>query len=297
MDSEQYTESPRTTAENYPLTSPPPEPGQGTDESTADNYKQEGKGSGNTAKELAREFRWVEWATVIINGGLAVIDIIALCVYSGQLNVMQGQLDQMATDSRPWIKVTGISLTTSETLAFNSGRMPLAPGESIMMFAPTKEPIARVNIRTQFHMKNVGRSVAQRVNVTAELFLTPSPPGTAITFTDPVGQEQDRFCTPQKNLKTVGPQFSRSAVFPDDDIAPLITAVGWIANGDITHRDGFDWVSPVLIGCVTYQEPKNFQTRIAYAVASLKSSDIMLGTDLNSEQIHFVRDERHEYAQ
>lgn len=48
-----------------------------------------------TAKELAREFRWVEVTSLIINGALAVIGIIALCIYHGQLTVMSRQLTEM----------------------------------------------------------------------------------------------------------------------------------------------------------------------------------------------------------
>ena len=49
----------------------------------------------STAKELAREFRWVEFAQLAVNGALAVIGIFALCIYSGQLKVMQGQLGEI----------------------------------------------------------------------------------------------------------------------------------------------------------------------------------------------------------
>lgn len=53
----------------------------------------------STARELAREFRWVEVGTFIVNGVLAIIGIIALCIYRGQLTTMQGQLGQMQTSS------------------------------------------------------------------------------------------------------------------------------------------------------------------------------------------------------
>jgi hypothetical protein len=59
------------------------------------NPKDRAKGEDETSRELAREFRWVEWAQVIINGALAVIGIMALCIYHGQLTTMQGQLTEM----------------------------------------------------------------------------------------------------------------------------------------------------------------------------------------------------------
>jgi hypothetical protein len=48
-----------------------------------------------TAKELAREFRWVEGAQLVINGVLAIVGIIALWIYHGQLTAMSGQLDEI----------------------------------------------------------------------------------------------------------------------------------------------------------------------------------------------------------
>lgn len=42
----------------------------------------------------------IEFGSLIINSSLAIIGIIALCVYHGQLTVMQGQLQQMQTSSQ-----------------------------------------------------------------------------------------------------------------------------------------------------------------------------------------------------
>jgi len=39
----------------------------------------------STAKELAREFRWVEFISIGVNVVLAIIGIIALCIYYEQL--------------------------------------------------------------------------------------------------------------------------------------------------------------------------------------------------------------------
>jgi hypothetical protein len=84
-----------------PQTQPSPQPPVAAAPSTPPEHKiphDADHGSDNqqsTAKELAREFRWVEFAQLIINGALAVIGIVALCIYSGQLNVMRGQLGEI----------------------------------------------------------------------------------------------------------------------------------------------------------------------------------------------------------
>jgi hypothetical protein len=42
-----------------------------------------------TAQEMQREFRWFEFGSLFINGALAVIGVIALCIYGGQLREMK----------------------------------------------------------------------------------------------------------------------------------------------------------------------------------------------------------------
>jgi len=54
-----------------------------------------------TARELAREFRWFEAASLFINGALAIIGVIALCIYGGQLAEMRKatQATKVAADA------------------------------------------------------------------------------------------------------------------------------------------------------------------------------------------------------
>ena len=75
-----------------PVAAAPPTPPQNK---IADDPNDDTKGDKNTAKELAREFRWMEGAQLIISGVLAVVGIVALCIYHGQLTAMQGQLAEM----------------------------------------------------------------------------------------------------------------------------------------------------------------------------------------------------------
>ncbi len=58
------------------------------DQVRADSGKRT-NGEQETAQELAREFRWVEFAQLMVNGVLAIIGVIALCIYYGQLPQMK----------------------------------------------------------------------------------------------------------------------------------------------------------------------------------------------------------------
>jgi hypothetical protein len=237
-------------------------------------------------KRQHRQQVWLTWGTWLA--------FLAAAIYAGfsrfQLDEIQKQTVIAEQQSRPWMKVTRVTLNDPETLSFNQSIM-ISPGETLTLFRPVKTPIARADIRTEFHLKNIGKSVAQEVRIISELFFVPGPSSVVA-----VEQEQERFCG-QEGPRTSGSPYSRSTVFPDDDVTALISAVGWVSKGDVTHRDGADWVAPVLIGCITYQHPRDFQTRIAYDVAGLKSHDVILGVALSSEQIRFIRDEHHEYAQ
>jgi hypothetical protein len=60
-----------------------------------DNSKRKADDAKNEADELAREFRTAEKWVIGTNVTLAVVGIIALCIYYGQLKVMQGQLGEI----------------------------------------------------------------------------------------------------------------------------------------------------------------------------------------------------------
>jgi hypothetical protein len=116
-----------------------------------------------------RDQLWLIWGTWLA--------FIAAAIYAGisryQLSEIQKQTTVAEQQSRPWIKVTEVKLNSTGTLCFND-RMILAPGETLMMYRPIINPIARADIRTEFHLKNIGRSVPQDIRIVAELFLFPT---------------------------------------------------------------------------------------------------------------------------
>ncbi len=69
-----------------------PDPGDPENRAKQGDGVSEGR---TTAKELAREFRFVEVAQLVVNGVLAVIGVVALCIYHGQLKVMRVQLGEI----------------------------------------------------------------------------------------------------------------------------------------------------------------------------------------------------------
>jgi hypothetical protein len=101
-----------------------------------------------------RKITWLEYVLAATNIALVFVGIWALTVYKGQLNVMQGQVDQMSTDSRPWIKVVEIRLDDS---------IPDAPIISFLQVPATPKAVDGMNLRVEFAIKNIGKGVAQNM--------------------------------------------------------------------------------------------------------------------------------------
>lgn len=95
---------------------PPSAPSQGE---ITPNPQNGTNGNQQTARELAREFRWVEITSLVINGALAVIGIVALCIYYGQLGVMRGQLGEIIKQFPEIQKSANAAKSAAETAAGN----------------------------------------------------------------------------------------------------------------------------------------------------------------------------------
>jgi hypothetical protein len=97
MTNENDSNSPASYPDSNPTSQPPaPEtPPTPPQHKVSDDPNKSTNNQNDTAKELAREFRWVEFAQLAVNGVLAVIGIFALCIYHGQLDVMRGQLSEI----------------------------------------------------------------------------------------------------------------------------------------------------------------------------------------------------------
>jgi len=95
MTNENDSNAPRTDREwklppQGPVSTTPPAPTQ-----VPSDPKVSTKNENETAKELAREFRWMEFAQLAVSVVLATVGIFALIIYHGQLGVMRGQLGEI----------------------------------------------------------------------------------------------------------------------------------------------------------------------------------------------------------
>lgn len=113
MNNESHGDGPARDASQNPGPNAPPQPAKPKSEITSDaNGKP--KSDPAVAAELAREFKWFEVFSLAINAVLAVVGIVAVWIYGGQLNVMRGTLAEMqrsgqTTTSQMWAAIDNIN--------------------------------------------------------------------------------------------------------------------------------------------------------------------------------------------
>jgi hypothetical protein len=83
----------------------------------------------------------------LFTGALVAVCIVTAVIFWHQLNVMQGQLDSMESEQRPWIKVDAV------------------PGPLIVYVMPTEKDGPQGDLHLHFTISNVGHSPALTVNL------------------------------------------------------------------------------------------------------------------------------------
>jgi hypothetical protein len=154
-----------------------------------------------TARELAREFRWVEVTQLIINGALAIIGIVALWIYYGQLRVMRGQLGeiikqypelQKSADAAKSAAETANATLKSSEKSFIIDQRPYVIVEGNGLHFVTYPPVADQPIEITTFLKNVGKTPAIQIVMNIHL-LTFKGKAIAGLAKKEIRQEQQRY--------------------------------------------------------------------------------------------------------
>jgi hypothetical protein len=99
MTNESDSNSPTIDPQGQPPNQPSVIPPAPLRSSLPDDGKKKPDDTKGVADELAREFRTAEKWVIGTNLVLAIIGIVALCIYHGQLEVMRGQLGEIISSS------------------------------------------------------------------------------------------------------------------------------------------------------------------------------------------------------
>jgi hypothetical protein len=122
MKTEKDSKSPIANAHDQSPPQPPVIPPAPLQSALPDNGKGKASGNENKTNELAREFRIAEKWVIGTNIVLAVIGVVALSIYNGQLRVMRGQLDEIIRQY-PELQKSADAAKTSADIAKNSFEM------------------------------------------------------------------------------------------------------------------------------------------------------------------------------
>ncbi len=126
----------------------------------------------------------------LFTGTLVFVGIVTAVIFWHQLNVMQGQLDSMESEQRPWIKIDAV------------------PGPLEVYVLPAEKDGPKGNLDLHFTISNVGRSPALSLN----LFVA----GFVVGNTTHQNPEPDRriLCDAVRNK----PAKSGTVLFPQDSV-------------------------------------------------------------------------------
>jgi hypothetical protein len=204
---------------------------------------------------INRSDRWMIWLTATI----ALTGAVSAGIFGWQLHVMQGQLDEMQADRRPWVKVEIERIGDFRLLEYQANK-PLPKGSSLGIF--------NVILR----LTNVGRAPAFNVRFYASIFV-------------PSRERNDVLAAQHKMCNLLSQSLDNSergvVLFPGDHIMDTdLSAGGHIVTGvsmsdveDSTKESGGTEFGAYLYGCVDYTfeagAEMHHQTGFIYTVARL----------------------------
>jgi hypothetical protein len=185
---------------------------------------------------------------------LVLVGIVSALIFWRQLAVMQGQLDAMATDQRPWVQIKPTSIG------------PFSFAESL------------VNFQMTVVFVNTGKSPAINVRQWSEML-----PGSKNYF-----NEQNDFCA---IAETTQRDANNPTVFPND--SSTTQGLSFSVQGSnagsfkILFQPSTTYVMPEIIGCVTYEttfDNKSHHTRFAFDIGKVWAPDGGFSRILPQEQ-------------
>ncbi|MBV8107875.1 MAG: hypothetical protein JO223_25290 [Hyphomicrobiales bacterium] len=214
---------------------------------------------------IKKSDRWM----IGLTGAIVATGIISAIISRAQQDAMQGQLDAMEADQRPWVTVV--------------------PGDGIGLVAPLTFDPKGASAKIQYKLRNTGKSPALHVRFRAKIVFLPEK-----TFADDeIVRAQDDLCNPLRSIKNA---FSDEMIVPGDDGTarpyPMAASAADIADALLTKESGPfkhpGFVTPYVIACIDYQpSPKSsehFQMRYAFLLGIPQDNGAIMG-DIKPEGV------------
>jgi hypothetical protein len=156
---------------------------------------------------------------------LVFIGIITAVIFKRQLDTMQGQLNAMEADQRPWIALQALPLLTGFQTDPNVAMMELT-----------------------FNIKNTGKTPARRVGILLRIidqFIHPD----LLTV-------QTNICADSSKPLQPGAKYIEFTMFPGDQYSKGAIAFMFkdaIAESRKRNKEGHAVISAAIVGCIDYQ--------------------------------------------
>ena len=234
-------------------------------------------------ERIDRSDRWM----ICLTGAIAFCGLISAIIFGWQLTVMQGQLNEMQADQRPWVKIDVLP------------RSLLVSGEGV------------AELQYSYRIKNIGNGVAVGARIVARAIISSQLPAN-MDIAQGLAMIQESICTDfiaSKETETEDKMRSGVILFPNEQYPENSNdlsdngfwGVSYIPESGVPRPviKGVraDWFTLYLVGCVTYQlrlEPGRHQTGFIYRVVNLiptvdYGQDIKIGASLKPPALGFTR--------
>src|ERR1017187_4478006 len=228
---------------------------------------------GNKPKEQKKH--WLEYAKF----GLEVLGFFVLCVYAyftiqiycanrKAADAAKSAADTAAAGLRPWIKITSVEL-----------RGGIGPIKTLMFHWPLTGQAVPPILQFKVSVTNIGKSVAQDVEVIPELFFGKFE---SDKWHRTGSLEQDRFCRSVMNRKAGDTR----TIFPGDPFDWQMGVGGIIGDADaMPSPGGRRTVAGLLILCVNY---RGGQTQSSFGLYENNSIHIPVGVDADLPNLRLI---------
>ena len=223
---------------------------------------------------------WLTFAAVFI---YALITLAVWYATNTTAKAAKESADAAIAGIRPWIKITAVELRDGigpiKTLGFH--------------FPPTGAAMPPM-LQVKVSMLNMGHSVAQDVEVNAELFFGKFQ---SDKWYDVVTTEQQRFC---ESVSKRAPTGAAKIIFPSESTEFFMGVGGIVQDADMTHLSGNPnpYAAASLILCVNYSGDGSLvhQSQARSSLYEDKQAMIAIGLDVDADRLTLIREPNGDHA-
>jgi hypothetical protein len=225
---------------------------------------------GKRLKQTAGRLTTSEWITAVFTAVIAVATVWNVVVVRGSLGIMQGQLDEMRADQRPWVSIN-----------------VEAEGQEIAVTEPLSFSQAAGSMRLNLVQRNTGKDPAIGVRWSGKIVGIKG----GRFEKDEIADDMNSYCDP---IRKQSAGILEDTVFPGDKIIVDLPVAIYPAAIKQTIDSGFGNKMGLpgeatfdVIVCADYRDAENLhhQTRYSYLLGTPRKNGAIM-TFLKPQGVH-----------